>query len=97
MATGSFPGVESARGVTLTPHPLLVPWSKNRAVHQVSLRAFVVCKMGETYSLTQLTLKQLLVKDSSQLHVSAHFFGAVNFVNSIQHFTKLSLKKDSQK
>ena len=27
MATGSFPGAKSGRGVTLTPHPLLVPWS----------------------------------------------------------------------
>jgi hypothetical protein len=27
MVTGSFPGVESGRGVTLTPHPLLVPRS----------------------------------------------------------------------
>jgi hypothetical protein len=27
MGTGSFPGVKSSRGVTLTPHPLLVPWS----------------------------------------------------------------------
>jgi hypothetical protein len=30
MGTGSFPGVESGRGVTLTPHPLLVPRSKSR-------------------------------------------------------------------
>jgi hypothetical protein len=30
MGTGSSPGVESGRGVTLTPHPLLVPRSKNR-------------------------------------------------------------------
>jgi hypothetical protein len=30
MGTESFPGVESGRGVTLTPHPLLVPRSKNR-------------------------------------------------------------------
>jgi hypothetical protein len=29
MGTGSFPGVESGRGVTLTPHPRLVPRSKN--------------------------------------------------------------------
>jgi hypothetical protein len=29
MGTGSFPGVKSGRGVTLTPHPLLVPWSRN--------------------------------------------------------------------
>jgi len=25
MGTGSFPGIKSGRGVTLTPHPLLVP------------------------------------------------------------------------
>ena len=29
MGTGSFPAVNSGRGVTLTPHPLLVPWSRN--------------------------------------------------------------------
>ena len=28
MVTGSFPGVKSSRGVTLTLHPLLVPWSR---------------------------------------------------------------------
>ena len=28
-----FPGVKSGRGVTLTPHPLIVPWSrKSRAI-----------------------------------------------------------------
>ena len=27
MGTGSCPEVKSGRGVTLTPHPLLVPWS----------------------------------------------------------------------
>jgi len=27
MGTGSFQGVKSGRGVTLTLHPLLVPWS----------------------------------------------------------------------
>ena len=27
MGTGSFLEVKSGRGVTLTPHPLLVPWS----------------------------------------------------------------------
>ena len=33
MGTGSFPGAESGRGVTLTHHPLLVPWSrKSRAI-----------------------------------------------------------------
>jgi hypothetical protein len=33
MGTGSFPGVKSGRGMTLTPHPLLVLWSwKGRAI-----------------------------------------------------------------
>jgi len=33
MGTGFSPGVESGRGVTLTPHSLLVPWSrKSRAI-----------------------------------------------------------------
>jgi len=27
MGTGSFLGVKSGWGMTLTPHPLLVPWS----------------------------------------------------------------------
>jgi hypothetical protein len=34
MSTGSFPVVKSGRGVTLTPHRLLVPWSwKGRAIY----------------------------------------------------------------
>jgi hypothetical protein len=52
MGTGSFPGVESGRGVTLILHPLLVPRSKNkvdRAIPLFSLRAFVAYKKGETY------------------------------------------------
>jgi len=33
MGTGSFSGVKSGGGVTLTPHPRLVPWSrKSRAI-----------------------------------------------------------------
>ena len=40
MCTGSFPEVKSGRGVTLTPHPLLVPWSrKSSAIHLLLLWA----------------------------------------------------------
>ena len=40
MDNGSFPGVKSGRGVTLTPHPLLVPWSwKSRAIPLLPLWA----------------------------------------------------------
>jgi hypothetical protein len=50
MGTGSFPGVESGRDVTLTPQPLLLPKSKNSiAILLLSLRALVACRKGETY------------------------------------------------
>jgi len=38
--TGSFPVVNSGRGVTLTPHPFLVPWSrKGRSIPLLPLWA----------------------------------------------------------
>jgi hypothetical protein len=57
MGTGSFLGVESGRGVTLTPHPLLVLRYKNRVklhVLLLSLRAFMACIKSETYLPTYL-------------------------------------------
>ena len=40
MGTGTFRGVKSGRGMTLTPHPLLVPWSwKGRAIPLLPLWA----------------------------------------------------------
>jgi hypothetical protein len=40
VCTGSFPGVKSVRGVMLTPHPLLVPRSRNsRAISLLPLWA----------------------------------------------------------
>jgi hypothetical protein len=53
MGTGSFLEVESGRGVTLTPHPLLGPRSKNgvELVPLLSLRAFVAYVKGETYQI----------------------------------------------
>jgi hypothetical protein len=51
MGTESFAEVESGRGVTLTPHPLLVPRSKkqSRAIPLLSLRTFEAYEKGETY------------------------------------------------
>jgi len=37
MGIGSFPGVKSGRGVTLIPHPLLVP----EGLYRVSVRVHV--------------------------------------------------------
>ena len=40
MGTGSFPGVKSGLGVTLTPHPLIVMWSwEGRAISLLPLWA----------------------------------------------------------
>ena len=40
IGTGSFLGVKSGLGVTLTPHPLLVPWSwKGTTIHLLPLWA----------------------------------------------------------
>ena len=53
VGTGYFPGVKSGRGVTLTPHPLLVPRSKKRVELYLyfPLRGFVAYKKSETYLL----------------------------------------------
>jgi hypothetical protein len=52
MGTGSFPRVKSGRGVTLTPHLLLVPWSrKSRAIPLLPLCAVrpVHCLSSSTF------------------------------------------------
>jgi hypothetical protein len=56
MGTGSFPGVNSGRGVTLTPHLLLVPWSwKSRAIPLPilwavrSVQSLSACTKGDLY------------------------------------------------
>jgi len=51
MGTGSSPGVKSGRGLKLTPHPLLVPWSrKSRAIPPLPLWA-----VGPVQSLSACT------------------------------------------
>jgi hypothetical protein len=51
MGTGSFPGVNNGRGVTLTPHPLLVLWSrKGRAIPLLTL-----CAVRPVQSLSACT------------------------------------------
>jgi hypothetical protein len=48
MSTGSFPGVESGRGVTLTSHTFLVPRSEN----SVELNLYSPCEKVENYHKT---------------------------------------------
>jgi DNA-binding transcriptional LysR family regulator len=51
MGTGSFPGVKSGQGLTLTPHPNLAPWSrKGRTIPLLPLWA-----VGPVQSLSACT------------------------------------------
>jgi len=44
MGTRSFAGVKSVRGVRVTPHPLLVPWSwKSRAIPLIPFMGRTAC------------------------------------------------------
>ena len=56
MGTGSFPRVKSGRGVTLTPHPLLVSWSrKSRAIPLFPLWAVRPVQSLSTCTRVQFT------------------------------------------
>jgi hypothetical protein len=61
MGTGSFPGIESGRSVTLTPHPLRLLRSKNSVL---SLRAFVAYEKGET-KVPIIILETITYKEST--------------------------------
>jgi hypothetical protein len=57
MGTWSFPGVKSDRGVTPTPHSLLVPWSrKSRNISLLplwaiqSVQSLSACTKGALYT-----------------------------------------------
>jgi len=55
MGTGSFPGVKCGRGVTLNPHPLIVPWSKKS-------RAIPLPPLGHNRACNGVTLPYMLLK-----------------------------------
>ena len=61
MGTGSFPGVKSGRGVTLTSHPLLVPRSrKGRAIPLLPLWAVRPVQSLSACTRVHFTLPQCL-------------------------------------
>jgi len=78
MGTGSFPGVKSGRGVTLTPHPLLVPWSrKSRGIPLHGpyglYRASVPVQGCTLYLVYFVSRKVQKIHDSSHLSHRKHF------------------------
>ena len=63
MGTGSLPGVKCGRGVLLTPHPLLMPWSwKNRVILLPTLWATTGPVTGTLYLLPFSTSRRYSVK-----------------------------------
>jgi hypothetical protein len=74
MGTRSFPGVKSGRGVTLTPHPLLVPlvmkeWSYTstplwavRPVQSLSACTRVTFTFTFTYFLNGISPQDILYR-----------------------------------
>jgi hypothetical protein len=61
MGTGSFPGVRFGRGVTLTPHPLLVPRSKIEQSYNSTLpKGLCGLWKGETYLILSTDFRKIL-------------------------------------
>ena len=57
MGTGSFLGVKRSRGMMLTPHPLVVPWSwNNRSIPLLPLWAIQLVQSLSACTMVQFTL-----------------------------------------
>ena len=89
VGIGPFPGVKSGRGVTLTPHPLRVPWSrKNTAIPLLLLWALQPVQYSYTSTppmgLTACTEPQCLYK------------GALYFLPYISDITEYKYKSPSK-
>ena len=68
MGTGFFPGIKSGRGLTLTPHPLIVPWSWNgRAIPLLPLWAVRIVQSRSSCTRVHFTLPQCLYKGALYL------------------------------
>ena len=71
MGTGSFPGVKGGRSVTLTPHSLLVPWSrKSRAIPLLPLWAVRPVQSLSACRRVHFTFQCLYIHDSRRSSLS---------------------------
>jgi len=88
MGTGSFQGVNSGRCVTLTPHPLLVPWSrKSRAMVKCSVLQFFLCHSSKLPN-TSLQCDQCMITICS-----FSFFTQSLYFHYLPNYQQLSLTK----
>jgi len=80
----SFPGVKSGRDVLLTPHPLLVPWSRNsRAVPLLSLLAVRPVQSLSACTGVQFTFSFLLLNAAQAM---AQFVEALRYRPEVRGF-----------
>ena len=94
--TGSFPGVKSDQGVALTPHSLLVPWSrKSRTISLLPLWAVrpVQCLNASTFTITMtLSFKNCCLYGSwvayTILRFWRIFYGFEKFLSVNTHIIK---------
>ena len=74
MDTGSFPGVRCGRGVTLTPHPLLVQRSKIEYSYTPTLpKGLVACERVKATYLN-FAFGELRILSKHALGCNAHVF-----------------------
>ena len=79
MGTGSFPGVKSGRGVTLTAHPVPVPWSRKS-------RAIILLPLWAVRSVQSLSA-------CTRVHLTSTFFTFIsNWHPENDIFLRLSVK-----
>jgi hypothetical protein len=97
IGTGSFPGVKSGRGVTLSSHLLLIPWSWKRRVIPVlplwtvrPVPSLSVCiRVHFTFTSTEL-----VSRDSCCAYKSA--VTSTNPCSMVKTFSKSTLKRKTR-
>jgi hypothetical protein len=96
MGTGSFPGLKNGRGVTLTPHPLLVPRSwKVRAIPLLPLWAVRPVQSLSACTGVHFTFLPILTSSKEKLYkgcpiryLSRHFFIILPLMRILQRNLK---------
>jgi hypothetical protein len=109
MGTGSFLGLKSGRGVTLTPHPILVPWSwKSRAitlpplwtvrpVQSLSACTRVTFTLTNMHHLSNYLFQLVHISFSSSLSHTEFIKHKNSFMYSCGVFTERDLIRTSRK
>jgi len=85
-----FPGVKSGQGVTLTPHPLLVPWSrKGTAIPLLPLWAVRPVQSSSACTRVHFTLYIYI-----HTHTHTHTHRTYYYINN---YIKVNLRKQTER